>query len=194
MRCVEFTPRAADVEALPPANGRFALHASGVLRHSPWDGLFVALAVVHGAVLLAFPSIPLKALGLWWNANTIAHNFIHLPFFRSQSLNAAFSAFESLVLGIPQRLWRDRHLAHHANKPWHWRWSRQLVWESFLVFTLWSALLVFVPEFFIKVYLPGWLGGLGLCRLEGHFEHRRGTTSHYGWLYNGLFFNDGYHV
>src|SRR6185312_2981387 len=29
---------------------------------------------------------------------------------------------------------------------------------------------------------------------QGHFEHARGTTSHYGWLYNRLFFNDGYHV
>ena len=65
---------------------------NGVLRHSPWDALFVALAVVHGIILLAFPSIPLIALGLWWNANTISHNFIHLPFFRARSLNTMFSA------------------------------------------------------------------------------------------------------
>ncbi|PYK57296.1 MAG: hypothetical protein DME21_17640, partial [Verrucomicrobia bacterium] len=97
-----------------------APRTNGVLRHSPWDALFVALAVVHGIVLLAFPSIPLIALGLWWNANTISHNFIHLPFFRARSLNMVFSAFESLVLGIPQRLWRDRHLAHHADKPSVW--------------------------------------------------------------------------
>jgi hypothetical protein len=32
---------------------------------------------VHGAVLLAFPSLPAIAVGLWWNANTISHNFIH---------------------------------------------------------------------------------------------------------------------
>jgi hypothetical protein len=30
--------------------------------------------------------------------------------------------------------------------------------------------------------------------LQGHFEHARGTTSHYGRVYNFLFFNDGYHV
>ena len=36
--------------------------------------------------------------------------------------------------------------------------------------------------------------GLGLCSLQGHFEHARGTTSHYGWLYNWCFFNDGYHA
>jgi hypothetical protein len=30
--------------------------------------------------------------------------------------------------------------------------------------------------------------------LHGYYEHARGTTSHYGRLYNLLFFNDGYHV
>ena len=50
------------------------------------------------------------------------------------------------------------------------------------------------PSFFAGVYVPGYLAGLALCFLQGHFEHERGTTSHYGWLYNRLFFNDGYHV
>jgi len=30
--------------------------------------------------------------------------------------------------------------------------------------------------------------------LHGHYEHKQGTTSHYGRLYNLLLFNDGYHV
>jgi hypothetical protein len=30
--------------------------------------------------------------------------------------------------------------------------------------------------------------------LQGRYEHIRGTVSHYGQLYNVLFFNDGYHV
>ena len=171
-----------------------APRTNGILRHSPWDALFAGLALAHGVVLIVCPSIPLIALGLWWNANTIAHNFIHLPFFRSCALNAQFSAFESLVLGIPQRLWRDRHLAHHADKPWRRRWSNQLVWETSLVLALWSLLLIFAPGFFLKVYLPGWFIGLGLCCLQGYFEHTRGVTSHYGWSYNLLFFNDGYHV
>ena len=42
--------------------------------------------------------------------------------------------------------------------------------------------------------LPGWILGLALCQLHGHFEHAGGTTSHYGRLYNLVFFNDGYHV
>ncbi|HZT81437.1 MAG TPA: hypothetical protein VFA26_14505 [Gemmataceae bacterium] len=54
---------------------------------------------------------------------------------------------------------------------------------------LWVA-----PQFFLTAYLPGYLIGLGLCWLHGHYEHCRGTVSHHGLLYNLLFFNDGYHV
>src|SRR5215212_5119018 len=81
-----------------------------ILRNSKWDVLLVGLALVHGALLLLFPSPVLIALGMWWNANTIAHNFIHRPFFNSRWLNRAFSFYLSLVLGIPQSLWRARHL------------------------------------------------------------------------------------
>ena len=165
-----------------------------VLCHGAWDVLFIGLALVHGALLLLIPSIPLIGIGLWWNANTISHNFIHGPFFRSRGLNAAFSSSLSLVLGLPQRLWRDRHLAHHADKPWRWRWSKQLAIELALVTGLWVMLLVLAPLFLITVYFPGLLLGLGLCQIQGRFEHEHGTTSHYGWLYNLLFFNDGYHV
>ena len=59
---------------------------------------------------------------------------------------------------------------------------------------LWGFLLAVQPYFFLTAYLPGYLVGLTLCYLHGHFEHARGTTSHYGLLYNLLFFNDGYHV
>jgi fatty acid desaturase len=83
-----------------------------------WDLLFVALAGGHAAAVLAFPSAPLIAAGVWWNSNTIAHNFIHRRFFRSRSLNAIFSIGQSVLMGIPQTLWRDRHLAHHAGVEW----------------------------------------------------------------------------
>ncbi len=59
---------------------------------------------------------------------------------------------------------------------------------------LWLALAVAAPRFFATVYIPGYALGLALCFLQGHFEHARGTTSHYGWLYNWCFFNDGYHA
>ena len=52
------------------------------------------------------------ALVVWWTSNTIAHLFIHRPFFRRRSANRLFALGMSLALGIPQTLWRDRHLAH----------------------------------------------------------------------------------
>jgi hypothetical protein len=72
--------------------------------------------------------------------------------------------------------------------------SLTIVSESILVVALWSVLLATAPSFALMVYAPGYLLGLGLCFLQGHFEHVRGTTSHYGRIYNALFFNDGYHV
>jgi hypothetical protein len=164
------------------------------LKHSPWDALLISLALVHGAILLSGPPAWLIALGLWWNANTIAHNFIHRPFFSWRRANAGFSLFLSLVLGLPQTLWRDRHLAHHRGIPWRLRWSAALVIEGAAVVCLWSVLALGATEFLVMAYLPGFLLGLGFCELQGHFEHAGGTTSHYRRLYNLLFLNDGYHA
>jgi hypothetical protein len=157
-----------------------------------WDALLIALALAHGALLLTWASIAFIAMGLWWNANTISHNFIHRPFFRSRALNAAFSCYLSLLLGFPQSLWRARHFAHHGTRDRRASTPAALDFGSTL--TLWGALVAFAPRFTLTVYLPGYLFGLGLCALQGHYEHARGTVSHYGWLYNLLFFNDGYHI
>lgn len=172
----------------------FAFPSSAALRYSKWDGLLVALAIAHGAALLMTPTLALVAIGLWWNANTISHNFIHRPFFRAHALNVIFSWYLSLLLGLPQTLWRRRHLAHHAGMPGRIRLERALAIELGLVLALWIMLLALAPTFTLTVYLPGYLLGLGLCYLQGHYEHARGTISHYGRLYNLLFFNDGYHV
>ncbi|HEY7326389.1 MAG TPA: fatty acid desaturase [Gemmataceae bacterium] len=165
----------------------------GILRYSRWDALLVALAGVHGALLWAAPVAPVVALGVWWNSNTIAHNHIHTPFFRVQFLNRLFALYLSLLLGIPQSIWRGRHLAHHAGTPWRPRLSPQLIVEVSLVFALWALLLTQYTHFFLCAYLPGYLAGLGLCWLHGYYEHCHGTVSHHGWLYNRLFFNDGFH-
>ncbi len=168
---------------------------AAVWRSSPRDALLVALAVLHGAVLASLPAAPVVAVGLWWNANTIAHNFIHRPFFRAAWANRLFSAGLSLLLGIPQTLWRERHLAHHAGVPWRLRVSAALVRESALVFGLWTTLTLWAPRFFLWRYLPGYAAGLALCALQGYWEHAAGRpTSHYGRLYNFLCFNDGYHA
>ena len=159
-----------------------------------WDLLLVGLAAVHAAAVLVAPSAALSAVGFWWNSNTIAHNFIHRPFFRSTSLNIAFAAGQSVLIGVPQALWRERHLAHHAGVEWRFRYSSRLAGESALVAGLWIALATVDHTFFTTVYLPGYLAGLGLCAMQGYYEHAGVTTSHYGRFYNMLCFNDGYHV
>src|SRR5215831_1227962 len=98
----------------------------GLLRYSNWDALLIGLSVVHLAALVVFPSIPLVALCLWWNSNTISHNFIHLPFFRSTRWNRAYSIFLSVLLGYPQTIWRERHLAHHRGQRFQMRMTPTL--------------------------------------------------------------------
>jgi len=166
----------------------------GILRHSRWDTLLIGLSLLHPIAIVLMPSIPVVAIGLWWNSNTISHNFIHLPFFRSKWWNRAYSIFLSVLLGFPQTVWRDRHLAHHAGNSRRIRLTSAVVVELGAVLTLWGLMLVAAPGFFLLVYLPGYALGLGLCYVHGYFEHVRGTTSHYGFLYNVSFFNDGYHV
>jgi Fatty acid desaturase len=168
---------------------------TGIWRFSRRDASLVALAALHAAILVVWPVAPLIAVGVWWNSNTIAHNFIHRPFFRSAGMNRLFSATLSVLLGIPQTLWRDRHLAHHAGVEWRLHVSGRLVTETVLVVCLWVALASLQPRFFLLVYLPGYLAGLGLCAMQGHWEHAVGRPiSHYGRIYNFLCFNDGYHA
>jgi hypothetical protein len=176
------------------ASAVLRMESKDILRFSRWDALFIALAVLHGVVLVKWPVSAIIAIGVWWNSNTISHNFIHRPFFRSQFLNLLFSAYLSALLGIPQALWRDRHLAHHAAVDWRLRITSRLVVETLLVLGLWAILARVNPGFFLTAYLPGYFIGLGLCALQGYYEHARGATSHYGWIYNFLLFNDGYHA
>jgi fatty acid desaturase len=180
-----------------PAPARRPGKKRGILRHSDWaawDALLILLAAAHAALIYSFPYFPVIALGLWWNSNTVAHYFIHRPFFRFGYLNVAFSLFLSVLLGVPQTLWRERHLAHHAGKAWHFRMTGRLAVELFLILALWSFLIFRDARFFFLTYLPAYAFGLGLCWIHGHYEHARGTLSHYGRLYNFLFLNDGYHV
>lgn len=170
------------------------IRATGIFRHSRRDATLVLASVAHGTVLLLWPSMSVIALGLWWCANTVSHNFIHLPFFRSRAANAAFSIYLSALMGLPQSLWRQRHLAHHSERRWRFRANPVLIVEALCIGVLWSVIAAQSLEFLLLTYFPGCLLGLALCQLQGHYEHVRGTTSHYGWIYNFLFFNDGYHV
>jgi fatty acid desaturase len=183
-----------------------AARSHRVLRYSEWDAVLIGLSFGYAALLLSVPSIPLIGVGLWWTANTAAHNFIHTPFFRSRALNRAYAIVLTLLMGVPQSLWRRRHLRHHRQQhvdehPGRARRpaqdpvrTRDVVVETGVVLLSWTAIAAADPRFFLGVYVPGYTAGLGLCALQGHFEHVRGTTSHYGWLYNWCFFNDGYHA
>src|ERR1700728_1887478 len=124
---------------------------TGIWRFSRSDASLVALAALHAAILVVWPVVPLIAVGVWWNSNTIAHNLIHRPFFVATVMNRLFSAALSVLLGVPQTLWRDRHLAHHAGIEWRLRVSRRLVAETALVLCLWSALASIEPRFFMLV-------------------------------------------
>src|SRR5574342_641333 len=134
------------------------------------------------------------AVGVWWTANTVSHIVIHRPLFRRRAANACVAALLTALLGFPQSLWRDRHLAHNRGARYRGQLTGEMSLQLTLVASLWLAMILAAPWFFAAVYLPGYAGGLLLCAMHGHYEHAGGTTSHYGRLYNALCFNDGYHV
>ena len=64
------------------------LVTSGPLsRERTSDAVLVVLAAAHGAVLVMWPLAAIIAVGVWWTSNTIAHNFIHRPFFHRRAAN-----------------------------------------------------------------------------------------------------------
>jgi fatty acid desaturase len=97
-----------------------------LFAHSRLDVLLVLVALIQLAVVLhgvlSFGAVSrshslvtgLCAIFLMCtNFECVAHSFIHHPFFRSRWLNSVFSAFNSLLLGGPQTLYRLHHLHHH---------------------------------------------------------------------------------
>ncbi len=100
---------------------------SKIFKTSTWDAIPAGLAVLQlGLALLLFsfwPSLSwaarigwlvLYAFSVGWNLNSIAHNFIHNPFFNSDRLNRLMSLVVSLALLSPQTMYRYVHLKHHA--------------------------------------------------------------------------------
>lgn len=207
-----------NAEVLPPST--IAARA-GVFRHSPRDAALVVIASAHALAFIAFIgmltlmplSIPAAlasaafvGVGIWWSSNTVSHNHLHNPIFVGRRANQAFSFVLSIVLGVPQTIWKQRHLWHHAGEPStgpRLRLGASGIVECAGVIATWLALVAFVPNFALYAYLPGWALGMFLCFLQGHFEHRSGETSppdlrvgisHYGTLYNRLWLNDGFHA
>ncbi|HEX3363728.1 fatty acid desaturase [Phenylobacterium sp.] len=98
-----------------------------LFKVSSWDAIPAALAVIQLALVwtlyAAWPglswgaragALALYAFSVGWNLNSIAHNFIHNPFFRSERANRLMSLTISLALLSPQTMYRYVHLKHHA--------------------------------------------------------------------------------
>ncbi|MCA9671998.1 MAG: fatty acid desaturase [Myxococcales bacterium] len=189
----------------------------GVFRHSRKDALCVAMvvlqfvglcallaaAVANGGTGASLAAGAMLALVMCWCSNSVSHIHLHKPLFRARALNSAFSLLMSVMIGVPQRIWRHRHLWHHAGEPDEYprlRLGAQGVLEIGAVAASWLALLLLAPRVFVVGYLPGYLLGMLLCWMQGRYEHKSagreasGGISCYRWLYNRLWFNDGFHA
>ncbi len=186
-----------------------------LLRHGRADRLALGLALALGAlqltVLGAGTALALRpwlvaawvGASLWWCANTVAHLHIHQPLFCQRRLNQGFGLYLTALTGLPQSLWRARHLWHHAGEPAGGRPSLLTTGtfaELALVLLSWTGVAWLSPPLFLQAWLPGWLLGLGLCAVHGHYEHAGRPASHdpgiscYHPVYNLLWLNDGYHA
>lgn len=94
------------------------------MKHSKLDLILVFLLITQISLLTLpiFFSFSTGALILLvlvniflmgTNYQCIAHNFIHIPFFKSKNLNSVFSILNSIGIGLPQSLYRIHHLNHH---------------------------------------------------------------------------------
>lgn len=185
----------------------------GLFRWSPRDGWLVAAALGQGAATAAVLGLlpgrgaaGLVAAAVWvglsivWGSNTVSHNHLHNPFFRSRALNRAWSLYLSVLLLVPQSLWKQRHLWHHAGEPVAGPsgWPRVAVIEIACITFVWSAVCASSVGRFASA-LTGYALGMALCRLQGALEHagegEKGEgVSYYGRVHNFLWFNDGHHA
>lgn len=98
-----------------------------VFRYTAWDAVPALLAYLHLALIIAFlfdwPAMTWPervagaiayALAIGWNLDSVSHNFIHNPFFRSKTLNRITEFVLTFALGTPQTMYRFVHMRHHA--------------------------------------------------------------------------------
>ncbi len=97
-----------------------------LFRHSARDAWLIGVTLAQTlATLAAFTLLPPLAaalsfaVGICWCSNTVSHNHLHNPLFRSRRANRALDLWLSLLLGVPQTIWKARHVWHHAGEPAH---------------------------------------------------------------------------
>jgi fatty acid desaturase len=114
----------------PPAESNMAQRRSTTIMklfaHTPKDAWPVLGALAQGALViiwfLTFPFAPwwvvislgfIFACCISWNVNSIAHNFVHNPYFSSDVLNRAFGWWQSVIMGFSQQFYDRVHQHHH---------------------------------------------------------------------------------
>jgi hypothetical protein len=181
---------------LRPCDRRVVAAAAG-------HGALVVLLLAgtpHGGALARVVAVAALGVAMCWGCNTVSHVHLHTPLFARPAANRAFGLYLTLLLGVPQQLWRERHLRHHAppapggpddGGP---RGGRALG-ELAALGALLAALALAAPGVLLTLWLPGLALGLVLCALQGRGEHLQAAgVDQRGRLYNLLCFNDGYHA
>jgi len=108
------------------ADFRLRKRTTGVFAWSAWDAIAVLAACLHLAfvvwLVVGFAGRPwwgnlicgvIYAIAISWNINSVAHNFLHTPYFRWRPLNYVFSLLESVAIGFSQTFYTYVHLRHH---------------------------------------------------------------------------------
>src|SRR5688572_16619852 len=113
------------------------------------DRTDLLLTLAPPLAVVVLPSPVTVALAVWWLGNTVAHQAVHRRLFTSARLERLFSAWSTLLLGVPQRAWRQRHLAHHAQRPWRPRAEPWLLVELALLAAAWTALAIAAPAWLL---------------------------------------------
>jgi hypothetical protein len=181
--------------------------AAVVFDRSPRDAGVLGAGLLHGGLVVGALSLAstagpvgraaialLLAVGTCWGSNTVSHIHLHGPLFRGRAANRLFSLYLSVLLAVPQTWWKRRHLVHHGAPAGVLGW---MGWaEIGAVAASVAAFAACAPALFASVLLPALLLGFGLCAIQGWQEHARGEAGvdHHGWLYNRLWFNDGFHA
>ena len=97
-----------------------------MMAHSWKDAWLVAVSILQSLALIGMyiffesdallATIALSTLSVFLmctNFQCVAHNFIHRPFFSHEAGNAVFAMWNTILIGLPQTIYKYHHLNHH---------------------------------------------------------------------------------